>query len=127
MPSTGSRWRPQRSKVDVNSKLMIRWSGVWTLSGPSDLSPPAKIIYQPSQASGRPDQILRSAVEIQANDEHAGCVQFLGLNNVATSKNKPSCHIERMRHSELVVVYRGAQAGNLSPFHAAGGHSNVWP
>eukprot|EP00913_Durusdinium_trenchii_P002322 g2144.t1 len=34
------------------------------------------IIYQPSQASGRPDQILRSAVEIQATDEHAGCVQL---------------------------------------------------
>lgn len=34
------------------------------------------VIYQPSQASGRPDQILRSAVEIQASDEHAGCVQL---------------------------------------------------
>eukprot|EP00434_Breviolum_minutum_P007086 symbB.v1.2.006252.t1/scaffold370.1/size393101/18 len=34
------------------------------------------VIYQPSQASGRPDQILKSAVEIQASDETAGCVQL---------------------------------------------------
>ncbi|CAE7190856.1 unnamed protein product [Symbiodinium sp. KB8] len=34
------------------------------------------VIYQPSQASGKPDQILRSAVEIIASSEDARCVQL---------------------------------------------------
>ncbi|CAE7658932.1 OTU7 [Symbiodinium pilosum] len=34
------------------------------------------VIYQPSQASGKPDQILRSAVEITASSEDARCVQL---------------------------------------------------
>ena len=38
-----------------------------------------EVIYQPSQASGKPDQILRSAVEIIASSEDARCVQPLGF------------------------------------------------
>ena len=41
----------------------------------------AQVIYQPSQASGRADQILRSAVEIQASNEDARCVQLLASSN----------------------------------------------
>eukprot|EP00439_Symbiodinium_sp_Y106_P063306 s846_g9.t2 len=52
------------------------WGGHVEVQALARLNGVNAVIYQPSQASGKPDQILRSAVEIIASSEDARCVQL---------------------------------------------------